>query len=624
MPSDLPGPPPRGGGPRGRVGRAILALFAAATAAGAAPPVVVVQVPVGTAAEAGAPRAGSLRPADLGAGARLLLIGPDGARTRLAEGFHSACDPDVSWDGTRLLFAGKRAAADPWGVFELTLATGAVRPIPTGPGDARSPHYESTFYTITEALPWEQIGLVRTRDDGARDEWGGRPATSLFTCKPDGTALRRNTFNLSSDFDPVLLADGRLLYATYRRATLDDGLEGRVALETINVDGSDRAPFVPAGPSRRVAHMPCVTTAGLALFVDADAVPWDGAGPLSSVSLRRPLHTYRRLTDPADGLYRAPSPLPDGRVLVAWRPADGSGTLGLYRFDPETRSREPVLDDPDFHEIAAKAVVPRARPDGRSSVVDPADPAATLYVLDLYTTAFADPSWLPRGSVKSVRVVEGLPVVGDPPAGVPPLAGRRVLGEVPVESDGSLHLRVPADTPLQLQALDADGVALRSCGWIWARAHQAQGCIGCHEDPERTPPNRMPLALRRDASDVLTEIGARKGADFRSEIAPILMTKCAPGHGAGQAAPRLDGASDEAGARRAYEAMLRHVDPGRARTSPLAWHVLGRNAARPYDGAVAGREAVPIPDGGPPLSGDERRAIVRWIDLGAPWASPPR
>ena len=54
----------------------------------------------------------------------------------------------------------------------------------------------------------------------------------------------------------------------------------------------------------------------------------------------------------------------------------------------------------------------------------------------------------------------------------------------------------PASTPIQLQVLDDRGLALRSCGWIWARNHQAQGCIGCHEDPELTPPNRVPDALK--------------------------------------------------------------------------------------------------------------------------------
>ena len=47
--------------------------------------------------------------------------------------------------------------------------------------------------------------------------------------------------------------------------------------------------------------MPCVTTDGLVVFVEAERVPWDGAGQLGSVTLRRNFHSYRPLTqDPAE------------------------------------------------------------------------------------------------------------------------------------------------------------------------------------------------------------------------------------------------------------------------------------------------------------------------------------
>ena len=75
-----------------------------------------------------------------------------------------------------------------------------------------------------------------------------------------------------------------------------------------------------------------------------------------------------------------------------------------------------------------------------------------------------------------------------------PIAVRRgvgILGEVPVEEDGSFNVEIPANTPIELQILDADGMALRSCGWIWAKNHEPRGCIGCHEDNELTPENRF-------------------------------------------------------------------------------------------------------------------------------------
>jgi hypothetical protein len=396
--------------------------------------------------------------------------------------------------------------------------------------------------------------------------------------------------------------------------------------------------------------MPCVTPGGLAVFVESDSLPWDGAGTLARVELRRPLHTYRTITGPADGLFHSPSALPDGALLVSWRPADGSGTLGVYRFDPVTGQRERVLDDPAYHEMDARAVLARPRADGRSSVVSGLDPLAQLYCLNTYTTEFKDRSWLPPGTVKSLRVVvgEGVPATtggaAEGTSGVPPLSTRRVLAEVPVKSDGSFHLIVPANTPVQLQILDDRGLALRSCGWIWARSHQAQGCIGCHEDPERTPDNRVPDALNDPGIAVTARPEKQVTVDFRHDIAPIVTGRCVPCHGPGGSPPRLaevegpiDARSTET-LKATYEVLMtadptaeagtgtgKYVRPGRARTSPLVWHVLGRNTTRPWDGAATGGMVRPIPASAVAAPSEaEIQALIRWIDLGAAWDARPQ
>ena len=62
----------------------------------------------------------------------------------------------------------------------------------------------------------------------------------------------------------------------------------------------------------------------------------------------------------------------------------------------------------------------------------------------------------------------------------------------------------------------------------------------------------------------------------------------------------------------------KYVHPGRARTSPLVWHLYGQNTSRPWDGAAARGVAKPIPGGkSTPLTDAEKQSIVRWIDLGA-------
>jgi len=592
-------------------------------------PVVLTQLPVDSQAERRGPLAGGMLRADYGNGARLVLLLPDGAARVLTEGFHSACDPDVSVDGRRILFAGKRTAEATWNIFEIELAVDrpAVRQITKGIGDCRSPGYQATLYTIISSEPWYQLTFVGTGATGGTvNEAGEARATSLYSCKLDGSEVRRLTFNLSADMDPHLMGDGRLLFAAWQRRTLDRGVLGRIGLFGVGIDGTDLAAFCTE-QGQRIKHMPCTTTGGLAVFVEADTLPWDGAGRLACVQLRRPLHTYRPLTQVSDGLFHTPSGLPDGRILVSRRPADGSKSHGLWRFDPTSGKAEMVFDDPRYHEIQAKSLAPRKEPDGRSSVVTEADPNGKLYCLNVHNSRHDT-----TARATHVRVLEGLP----PESGRngPPLVQRRLLGEVAVEADGSFHVEIPADIPIEVQTLDARGVMLRSCGWIWAKNHEPRGCIGCHEDGELTPDNAFMDALSRDAVSLALPEQQRQTADFRRDVMPILQQKCAKCHRSGKQFPHFDGGLEPVDTNgpfnRAYTNLLSpsvsgdwkktrpaYVEPGNAAASLMARRIF----AQATDATKATKPMPPVES--VPLTDAEKRTIARWIDMGALWDGIP-
>jgi len=473
-------------------------LLAAAPAerpdAGVRAPMVVAQVPVTAEARVALER-GTL-PSAFGEGGRLVLVPLAGRPRVLTASFHSAADPEVSFDGKSILFAGKRAASDPWCVFEMKVDGSAPRQVTCGPAVARQPVYQSTIYTITPTSvePWVQVAFVG-EDPGERNEAGVAPNTSLWSCKTDGTALRRLTFNLSNDRDPAILPDGRMVYAGWLRSPGREPLD-RVALLGVNEDGTDYQTYA-GNQGLRVKQTPAPTASGLVVFVEADHIEGDGSGRLASVSQVRPLHSYRSLTGEGDGFFRAPSPLPDGRLLVAWRPSSGTGEragaapFAIHRLDPTTGKHEKVFGEDGWASVQAKLVAPRPMPDARSSVVRDDDTEGKLYTIDVGIQAPGQA--LPKGAVKTVRVVEGVPASSDRPA------VRRLLGDVEVADDGSYQVQIPANTPVQLELLDASGSPLRTSAWLWVRNHAAQGCVGCHEDPERTPPNRLMKALSAPA-----------------------------------------------------------------------------------------------------------------------------
>jgi mono/diheme cytochrome c family protein len=58
---------------------------------------------------------------------------------------------------------------------------------------------------------------------------------------------------------------------------------------------------------------------------------------------------------------------------------------------------------------------------------------------------------------------------------------QQILGYAPVEPDGSFKLQVPADVPLALAILDAQGRAIQThLNWIQVRPGERRTCDGCH------------------------------------------------------------------------------------------------------------------------------------------------
>jgi len=489
---------------------------------------------------------------------RLMHLSPEGSVRPLSDGFASARDPEVSFDGKRILFAGKKTPDVPWQIFEIQLDGSGLRQITHLDFDCQSPIYQSRLFNLANESPWYQIAFVGSTSGSSH----------LYSCKLDGSALNRLTYSLGSDVDPVMAPDGRVLFAGLRN--------GRAGLFGVNLDGTDYAMYsgYQGAASKR---MPAVTANRQVIFVEPRIGSQNGAGDLAAVSMSRSLHSYRKLTGPAIGEFHSPSPLPNGEILVSMR-SGRNRTFGICRFDPATTRSSLIYDDPASDELQARIVLPRQEPDGRGSVVDAADANGKLYCLSIYTSDLPDRAWLKPGTVKRLRVVEAVPASGQ----------TRFLGETEIEDDGSFNVEIPANTPAQVQLLDENGMVLKSCDWIWVRNREARGCIGCHEDGELVPENRPAAALTKPSVRLTLPPERRRTVDWSRDVVPILAGKC------GNQACHTP------------ENLLKSVRAGTARTSPVVWSILGKNTTKPMP-----------PPGSPKLTEDEKRTIIEWIDLGA-------
>jgi hypothetical protein len=588
---------------------------------------------------------GMLR-ASYGDGGRLVLLTKDGSTRVLTADFESAADPAISFDGKRILFAAKKSAPDRWNIFEMAADGSGIHQVTHEAGNCRTPMYQSALFYLNDARPSYQVTFV-SDVAGELNEVGQPTKTDLYSVRFDGTGLRRLTYGVSASYDPFQMQDGRILFSNWQRSQLGKGVLGSIDLSAVHLDGTDYAAF-SGTQGLRIKHMACATSKGKVAFVESERPPWDGSGSIGVISLRRNLHSYKAVTVLADGLFHSPSPLPDGSILVSRRPVAG-GVHAIYRLDLESGSRTLVFGDPGYHSIQAVALAERPEPDGHSSVVEDDQNWSKLYCLSVYENDLKR-EWMPPGTVRRIRVIEGLPRAAGalqdslvaPVDSLSEMTQKRLLGDLELDDDGSFHLLVPPNTPIQLQIVDRDGMALRTSAWIWAKNKENRGCIGCHEDGERTPDNVFAKALGHDAADLMLLPERRRTVVFLRDIQPIFTAKCANQacHG-GAIPPRLSEADaprslGNADFSPAYLSLLerlpmpalagrgQYVDPGRARTSRLVWAISGKNTARPWDKV----EPVPVakrmpPAGSAPLTEDEQRAIIEWIDLGAQFNGLP-
>ena len=117
---------------------------------------------------------------------------------------------------------------------------------------------------------------------------------------------------------------------------------------------------------------------------------------------------------------------------------------------------------------------------------------------------------------------------------------KRVLGTVPVSEDGSAKFLVPANTPISLQPLDAEGKAMQLMrSWMTAMPGETIQCVGCHETQNSAPPSRQAAALSQPPAKIKPWRGPVRGFSFSREVQPVMDKYCVSCH---NGKPGADGA----------------------------------------------------------------------------------
>ncbi|MBQ2277337.1 MAG: PD40 domain-containing protein, partial [Clostridia bacterium] len=114
-------------------------------------------------------------------------------------------DPDVSADGTRVLFSWKQSSTDDYHLYEMTLASRELKQLTFGSGAADiEPKYLSDGSILFNS----------TRDIQVVDCWK-TPVSNMYRCNADGTEILRLGYDQVHTTYPTVTSDGRVVYTRW-------------------------------------------------------------------------------------------------------------------------------------------------------------------------------------------------------------------------------------------------------------------------------------------------------------------------------------------------------------------------------------------------------------------------
>ncbi len=598
-----------------------------------------------------------------GSALRVLDFGAEGARVRtLLESPEGVIrDPEVSFDGRRIVFSWRPRAAEDYHIYEIGADGGGLRQLT---------FLDGVSDIDPEWLPGGGYVFSSTRDYKFC-QCNRHIMANLFRMDADGANIRRIGGNTLFEGHAHVMPDGRLLYDRWEY--VDRHFGPSFGLWATNPDGTGHeliygnnawspgmvadARVIP-GSSWMVATLgSCHDRPWGAIAILDRSRGLDGTAPLrrtwpddlspylSRADVVDPDHGRSGRIDAFKGLpvkYEDPYPL-SARHILCSRQVEGE-RMGLVLLD--AAGGETVIHEEELGCYDPMPLEPRPRPAPIAERHDLEREEGAFYVADVYRGVGME--GVPRGSITHLRVVEapvkttwthaawGIDATQAPAMNWNLTNNKRILGSVPVEEDGSVYFLAPADTFLYFQLLDERGRMVQSMrSGTLIRPGETVGCVGCHETRQTTvPPGPRPLAMSAPPRRLEPWYGPPRDFNYLTEVQPVFDRSCVSCHGEGpEPAGGLDLSGDLGLVFNTSYLELRTKSPERWRpfgpdeVDPLVMAVddgppqvlpaysWGSTRSRLAQTLVAGHEGVE-------LTGEELDRVFTWLDLNAPYYGP--
>ncbi|MBT3278021.1 MAG: hypothetical protein HN370_01430 [Phycisphaerales bacterium] len=573
--------------------------------------------------------------------------------------------PDLSFDGKRVVFphARKRPKATRYGagrpgwrggaclmydLYEIGVDGKGIRQLTNAP---KSEDTEPCY------LPGGRIAFTSSRDDYHVQCGDWALVCGIFTMAADGSDIRKVTEPQDGEFYPVVLENGRIMYTRWDYVMKPYNMIQQ--LWSVNPDGR-RAELIygdwytfSKGP---IAMFEARQIPGTSKVIATGAAHHNtGAGPIMIADLNQnrggpsgmtrvtPEVEYPEINRDAQhiqshGWYASPYPLSENHYLCSYsfeahnREAAG---YGLYLMDVHG-NKELVYRDPTMSCYAPIPLKARKLPKQIADLVKgvPHNKPGVLYINDVYQGL----DGVKRGEAKYLRVLEAhrkTAHTNPQRIDVGVNSGwdcRTVLGTVPIEKDGSAHFQVPPHKLLFFEVLDKDHLEIRRMrNYLNIKPGEANGCVGCHENPSETVANTKAIALSKKAVAITPPPWGAGPMHFRTVVQPVLDKQCIRCHTGEKKKPFDLRGGTWVVAPPGYDAdqgpqhkvttsfmnLLNHVEYIRVGnyeglTTPLKPYATGSSQSKLMKMLAKGHSKVE-------LTSAEWRALAAWIDCNAPF-----
>lgn len=466
-------------------------------------------------------------------------------------------DPEISFDGKKVIFSMRKSKEDFYHIYEMNIDGTNLKQLTSAEG-----------ISDIDPLYLPDGGIVFTSTRQPKYCMCNRHIMgNLFRMNSDGSNITQIGVSTLFEGHSSLLSDGRILYDRWEY--VDRNFGDAQGLWTVNPDGTKHSIYYgnntasPGGvlEGRQIPGTDLV----ICTFSSCHDRPWgaiavidrkkgvDGRDavikiwPKETINIvgNGDLDSFKWI----NCFYEDPYPINKDYFLTSrtiwfkrgpWNIEDSKQGIYLLGMD----GTEELLIEGTKSLYDPQIIQPREKPLTLPTMRNFSEKTGRFYVENVYEGTHM--AGVKKGEAKWLRVVEspekrtwtkqGWFGQGEQAPGMNwhSFENKQILGEVPIEEDGSASFIVPAGKHVYFQVLDKDKKMIQSMrSGVSLMPGEINGCVGCHEDRLSIPaplPKR-PLALSKKPLELSKWMDKEPFKfSFMEHVQPILDKHCVSCH----------------------------------------------------------------------------------------------